>query len=219
MAVFNVTVRTTESLLPASEPDEFVSAYTGTITSTDEETREVTRVGKVSALRVNAGLALNAGFDLSDVCDAHSSELAALHTLLYVPGQYHFRRRLMARFEATQSDLLVLDYVVIHPRWRQLRLGLLAARRMVDMVGAGCGLAVSRIAPVRHRAAHHVGVPGSWLPRNDTSDERREAVVSLRRYFRRMGFARLGRTRYYALPLNLVTPTAAELLGGRAPDS
>jgi hypothetical protein len=125
----------------------------------------------------------------------------------------------MARFEAAQSDLLVLDYVVIHPRWRQLRLGLLAARRMVDMVGAGCGLAVAHIAPIRHRAADTVGVPGSWLPRHETGEERRDAVVRLRGYFRRMGFVRLGRTRYYALPLNLVTPTAAELLGGRAPDS
>jgi hypothetical protein len=29
-----------------------------------------------------------------------------------------------------------------------------------------------------------------------------------------MGFRRLGRTPYYALPLNQVTPDAAELLGG-----
>jgi hypothetical protein len=216
LAVFNVTVRTTASLHPAVEPHEFVSAHTGTITCMDEETGAVTRVGKVTALRVNAGLALNAGEDLCEVCDAHSSELATLHTLLYAPGQYHFRLRLMARFEASQSDLLVLDYVVLHPRWRGLRLGLLAVRRLVDVVGAGCGLAVCHIAPVRHGAARHVGVPGAWLPRHDTPDERREAAVSLRRYFRRMGFVRLGRTKYYALPLNLVTPTAADLLRGGA---
>jgi hypothetical protein len=214
LAVFNVTVRTTASLHPPVEPHEFVSAHTGTITCMDEETGAVSRVGKVTALRVNAGLALNAGEDLFEVCDSHSSELASLHTLLYAPGQYHFRRPVMARFEASQSDLLVLDYVVLHPRWRRLRLGLLAVRRFVDMVGAGCGLAVSHIAPVRHGAARDVGVSGSWLPRHETADERRAATVSLRGYFRRMGFTRLGRTKFYALPLNLVTPTAADLLRG-----
>ena len=34
----------------------------------------------------------------------------------------------------------------------------------------------------------------------------------LRRYFRRMGFERVGRTRFYALPLALETPTLADLL-------
>jgi hypothetical protein len=38
------------------------------------------------------------------------------------------------------------------------------------------------------------------------------ATVKRRRYARVMGFMRLGRTRYYALPLNRVTPTAGQLL-------
>lgn len=42
--------------------------------------------------------------------------------------------------------------------------------------------------------------------------------MSLRRYYRRMGFERLGRTPYYVLPLNQVTPTAAELLVGGRPE-
>lgn len=63
------------------------------------------------------------------------------------------------------------------------------------------------------RTASLIRVPGSWLPRFETRDERREAVLKLRRYFRAMGFERLGRTAYYALPMNLVVPSATELLG------
>ena len=50
-------------------------------------------------------------------------------------------------------------------------------------------------------------------PRHATKDEYRASTIRLRRYFRRMGFRRLGRTPYYALPLNQITPTATELLG------
>jgi hypothetical protein len=57
-------------------------------------------------------------------------------------------------------------------------------------------------------------VPPSWLPKHTSKEERRAATVKLRRYFRRMGFRRLGRTPYYALSMSQVTPGAAELLGG-----
>ena len=50
-----------------------------------------------------------------------------------------------------------------------------------------------------------------------TGLERQDARVKLRQYFRQMGFERLGRTPYYALPLNQVTPSVTELLGGTPP--
>jgi hypothetical protein len=214
LASFNISVRTGGSLHPDVEPSDFVSSYVGVITCTDDDTGEVTRVGRVTAVRVHAGLAQDAGIPLFDVCDDYSHELATLHALLYEPNSYSFREPLMLRFEAMESDLLVLDYVVLNPRWRKLKLGLLAVRKFVDLVGGGCGLAVSFIASLRHDAAPLLRVPKSWLPRHETKDDRKVAAVRLRGYFRQMGFERLGRTGYYALPLNLVTPNATELLGG-----
>jgi hypothetical protein len=37
-------------------------------------------------------------------------------------------------------------------------------------------------------------------------------VVKLRRYYRQMGFERIGRSRYYGLSMARKTPTLAELL-------
>jgi hypothetical protein len=214
MASFDIVLRTRASLHPDGEPTEFVSEYDGVVTCTDDETGDVAKVGRVHALRVHAALAEEAGVPLFDICDAHSSELHHLHALLYEPDGYGFRENLVHRFDAVETDLLVLDYVVLHPRWRGLRLGLLAVRRLVDLLGGGCGLAVSLIAPLRHDAAKLLRVPPSWLPKQTSKEERRAATVRLRWYFRRMGFRRLGRSPYYALPLNQVTPSAAELLGG-----
>ena len=100
----------------------------------------------------------------------------------------------------------------VPPRWRRLKLGLLAVSRLVDL--GGCGLAVSLIAPLRRDARPLLRVPAPWLPGHAGKQERRAATVGLRRYFRRMGFRRLGRSPYYALPLNQVTPSADDLLGG-----
>src|SRR5205823_13521880 len=129
------------------------------------------------------------------------------HTLLYEPGGYGFRDELVRRFEAVESDLLVLDFVVLDPRWRGLKLGLLAVRKLVDLVGGGCGLAVSLIAPLRTDVHKLLRVPAAWLPRHADKAGRRAAAARLRGYYRRMGFERLWRTPYYALPLNRVTPT------------
>jgi hypothetical protein len=214
LATFDLTITTSASLHQYGEPNEFVSGYVGTVTCTDDETGEVTKVGKVTALRVHAALAQDAGEPLLDVCDAHSAELLHLYALLYEPDSYQFREKLLLRYEAIQSDLLVLDYVVLNPKWRGLKLGLLAVRRAVDLLGGGCGLAVSLIAPLRHDAAGLLGLPGRWIPRQANKVERQDARVRLRRYFRTMGFERLGRTPYYALALNLRNPSAAELLGG-----
>jgi hypothetical protein len=216
MAIFDIELRTRASLHPDGEPDEFISAISGTVTCTDE-TGEVSRVGKLAALRVHAGLAYDAGESLFDVCDCHSHELHVLHALLYEPDGSSFKEGLVRRFDAVDTDLLVLDYVVLAPQWRRLRLGLLAVRKLVDLVGGGCGLAVSLIAPLRHDAAKLLRVPARWIHRHTTKQARHDGLVRLRRYFRTMGFRRLGRSAYYALPLNQVTPGASELLRGAPP--
>jgi hypothetical protein len=214
VAGFDIVVRTRASLHPDGEPTQFVCEYDGVVTCTDDQTGDVTKVGRVHAIRVHAGLAENAGEPLFDVCDAHSGELHHLHALLYEPDGYGFRGAIARQFDAVETDLLVLDFVVLAPRWRRLKLGLLAVRKLVDLVGGGCGLAVSLIAPLRRSAAKVLRVPPSWLPKHTSKEERRAATDKLRRYFRRVGFRRLGRSPNYALSMSQVTPTAEGLLGG-----
>ncbi|AMV23979.1 hypothetical protein VT84_06260 [Gemmata sp. SH-PL17] len=212
MASFDIVLRTQGSLHPGGSPTEFVSEYAGLIRCTDDETGVVTNVGRVAARRVHAERACDAGEWLYDVCDAHSAELHDLHGFVYEPDGYDFKAPLVRRFETTGCDLLVLDYVILSPKWRGLRLGLLAVRKLVDLIGGGCGFVVSEIAPLSAEGYEALRVPAAWLPPLPSDEAIRDATVRLRRYYRRMGFRRLGRTRYYALPLNQVTPTAHDLL-------
>jgi hypothetical protein len=213
MASFDIVLQTRASLHPDGEPSEFVSEYSGVITCEDDETGTVTKVGRVRARRVHAALADDAGEPLFDVCDCQGHELHVLHALLYEPDSYSFREGVATMFEAISTDLLLIDYVILNPRWRKLRLGLLAVRKLVDLLGGGVGLVVSEIAPLRSRAHKQLRVPADWLPRHRTDEEWKAATVGLRRYFRRMGFRRLGRTPYYALSLTQNAPSATELLG------
>ncbi len=211
MTFFDLVLQTECSLHPDGGPDRVISEYTGLILAEGDDGRP-RRVGKVHAQRIHAGLAARHGEPLFDLCDSHSHALHEVHALFYEPGQYHFREPLLDRFDATECDCLVVDYVVLHPRWRGLRLGLLAVRNLLDLLGGGCGLAVSEVLPLDPEAYDLLNVPPSWLPRHRTREARGQAVLKLRRYFRRLGFERVGRTRYYALPLAGEMPTLADLL-------
>ena len=109
MAAFSIVLQTAASLHPGGEPSDFVSEYAGVITCTDDESGAVTKVGRVAARRVHAARAHDAGESLHAVCDCHSAELEYLHALLYEPERYHFREEVLARFDAADPDLLVLD--------------------------------------------------------------------------------------------------------------
>jgi hypothetical protein len=212
---FDITFRTSASLHPGGEPSDYVSLHDGIIRYERDRDQKTFRVGRLRAYCIHAGLAANDGEPLFDVCDSHSAEMHEIHSLLYEPGGHGFKDGLVRRFDAIDADCLVIDYVVLHPRWRGLKLGLLAIRKAADILGGGSGLAVCEIAPLNPDAHQRLGAPLSWIPRHRTAADRRHATTKLRRYARTMGFVRLGRSPYYALPLNHVTPSAVELLRGR----
>jgi hypothetical protein len=147
MTFFDLVLQTSGSLHAHGEPTDYISEYHGFI-SCEDDSGKVRKVGTVHGYRVHVGLAMNAGESLFDVFDAHSHEMHVLHSRLFERRGYDFKKDIVAQFDTVESDLLVIDYVLLHPRWRGLKLGLLAVRKMVDMLGGGCGLTVSEIAPL-----------------------------------------------------------------------
>jgi hypothetical protein len=211
MGFFDLVLQTGTSLHPYEEPNDFISEYTGRVRYERERDGRVFTVGKVHAYRLHAGLALDHGESLFAVCDSHSQAMHDLYAAFYDAKTDHFTDAVAERFDAVEPNCLVLDYVVLHPRWRGLKLGLLAVRKLVDVLGGGCGLALSEILPL-NPDADSLGVPAVWLPRHDTEGALASAKRSLRRYFKRMGFRRVGRTAYYALSLARKMPTDRDLL-------
>jgi hypothetical protein len=214
MTFFDIVLQTQASLHPDGEPSDFISEHVGLVRCEDDA-GVVRRVGKVRAWRIHADLAARYGESLFDVCDAHSQEMHEIHTLLYEPNGYGFQEFFVDNLDAMDSDCLVLDYVVLNPKWRGLKVGLLAARKAIDLLAGGCGLVVCDIAPLRRDAHQWVGVPASWIPAQKTSQARREATRKLRRYYGRLGFRRLGKTPYCAMSMARLTPTLDDLLRPR----
>jgi hypothetical protein len=212
MASFDLVLQTSGSLHPDGEPDRFISTHSGSILCTRDEDGKVLRVGKVKAYRLHADLAQQAGESLFDVCDAHSQGMHEIYAALFDPATDDLRESVRDQLDGFVADILVLDYILLSPRWRGLKIGLLAARKLIDLLGGGCGLAVSWIYPLNPDAPEFAKVPAGWIPRHADEAGEREARRKLRRHFRRMGFERIGRTRFDGLSLTRVTPGLADII-------
>jgi hypothetical protein len=212
MASFDIVLQTGGSLHPDGEPDRFISTYTGLIRCTRDHCGKVFKVGKATAYRIHADLARQAGEPVFDVCDAHSQEMQEVYAALFDPDQDDIRDEIRTKFDAFDSDVLVLDYVLLSPRWRGLKLGLLAARKLIDLLGGGCGLAVSWVYPLDPDADQFRKLPKGWIPRQRSTEEMREARRKLRHHFRRLGFRRIGTTRFDGLSLSQGSPSLSDLI-------
>jgi len=212
MASFDLVLQTSGSLHPHGEPDDFISAYTGVIRCVRDRDGKVFIVGKARAYRIHADLAGRAGEALFDVCDCHSQELHEVYGALFDPTTDDLKESVRGRFDGLDSDVLVLDYLLLSPRWRGLKVGLLVARKLIDLLGGGCGLVVSHIAPLNVDAGEFKKVPAGWIPRHVGEDVKREARQKLRWHFRRMGFRRIKGKRFHGLSMAQVTPTLSDLI-------
>src|SRR5690242_2304913 len=211
MAFFDIALHTSGSLHAHGEPDDFISEYRGVVRCVRDRDGKVFRVGKVKAYRIHADLAHQSGESVFDVCDAHSQELHEVYAAVFDPVIDDFKEAVRKQFDGFDSDVLVIDYVLLAPRWQGLRLGLLAVRKMVDLLGGGCGLTVSYIAPLNADAEEFKKVPAGWIPHHPGEGEERQAKKKLRRYFRRMAFERIGKTRFHGLSMAQIVPTLADL--------
>jgi hypothetical protein len=209
---FDIVLRTSASLHPDGEPDRFISEHAGVIRRTRNRDDRAFNVGLVKAYRIHADLAREAGEPLFDVCDCHSQQMHDLYAALYDVETDDLREDIRESLDVFASDILVLDYVLLSPRWRGLKLGLMAARKTIDLLGGGCGLAVSWTYPLNPDAAEFAKVPTGWIPRHGGEVEEKEARRKLRRHFQGMGFRRLGRTRYDVLSLARKAPTLEDIV-------
>jgi hypothetical protein len=202
---FVIATNTETVLSRYQQPGDFVSEHTAILRFSSESGNEVCEAGELHAYRIHADRALEHGKSLLDVYDAYAQKLHNAYAAVYDPTTDAFTQATVEQFAPLDSDCLVLDYVVLHPRWRGLKLGLLAVRQFVDLVGCGCGLTVAEMVPltVAHASAR---IPTGWLPPHESRETRKEATRKLRRHFRQMGFERIGRTPYYGLPMARQTP-------------
>lgn len=219
---YKVVMRTAVPLEPDSEAGDYISKIEAeivcqTLKDGDVEPEE-THAGRMIAYRIFSGRAMNDGVSLFDECDAYEQVTLDYYRLLF-DDDGEFLPAVDRMFPDTFGrDVLILDLIEIAPEHRGRRVGLLAARRLMNVFEPDDGLVVCKPFPLQFDSMQRRSpVERASLGLEGFSCTEAQAYRRLREYWSRLGFRRLGRSPYFALsPVN-VHPTFEQLYDSELP--
>jgi len=183
-----------------SAETDFVHSILGRITA-EPENRGKEDAGHIGASLVQFGEALNHGISAERLGDGISGDISEYWEHLFDVETGYPKEEIQNEFEVVELDLLIIDYVAIHPQFRGLGIAESAIHRMIDIFGPGCGLVACKPWPLQFTpsiADAQEVLKRLALPKISKG----EAIRKLRSYWLRLGFWPLGNTGIYLLSLS-----------------
>ncbi len=177
---------------------DFVHSILGKISAKSEDQGDEEDVGYIKASLVKFGEAMDHGISTERLGDGIEGSIAEYWELLFDLETGYWREEIQDEYEASASDLLIIDFMEIRPKWRGMGVGPATVDRTIDIFGAGCGLVACKPWPLQftpafardRKALKRLKAPGVG---------RDEAVRKLRAYWSRLGFWPLGQTGVHLL--------------------
>ncbi|HEV2468575.1 MAG TPA: hypothetical protein VGS78_05235 [Candidatus Sulfotelmatobacter sp.] len=183
-----------------SVEDDFVHSIAGRIIAEAEGGGEED-AGQISASLVQFGEALDRGISAERLGDGISGEISEYWEHIFDAETGYPKEEIQDEFEVVDLDLLIIDYVAIHPKFRGLRIAESAIHRTIDIFGTGCGLVACKPWPLQFTPS--VADDKEALKRLAlTNVSKGEAIRKLRSYWSRLGFWPLDNSGIYLLSLS-----------------
>ena len=179
---------------------DFVHSILGKIIA-ESESRGREDAGHIGASLVQFGEALNHGITAERLGDGISGDISEYWEHLFDVETGYPKEEIQNEFEVVDLDLLIIDYVEIHPEFRGLGIAESAIHRTIDIFGTGCGLVACKPWPQQFTPS--VADDPEALKKLAPPDVgKAEALRKLRSYWSRLGFWPLGNTGLYLLSLS-----------------
>lgn len=176
---------------------DFVHSITGRIIA-ESEARGEEKAGNIQASLIQFSEALDHGISEERLGDGISIDIAEYWEHLFDPETGHPKEEIQNEFEMVDLDLLIMDYIVIHPEFRGLRIAESAIHRMIDIFGTASGLVACKPWPLQFTPSIANDAKAlKQLAPPDVSEG--EAIRKLRSYWSRLGFWPIQNTGIYVL--------------------
>lgn len=189
-----------------SGPEDFVLDVAGNIFGSpdhferppDISDKEIL-LGKVKFHVIQIGKALNNREGSAYICDAYQQTLDAGFAVLdFATGDFHPHVEEMFPDAIPMDDLLLLDRITIYPIGRGQSLGLAVLHQVIEDWARGCSLVIIKPYPLQFEATDKRSDDWNQLALHTFPSAKRTAFGTLRNYYQRLGFRRIGRSDFYA---------------------
>ena len=105
--------------------------------------------GQIGASLVQFGAALDHGISAERLGDGISGDISEYWEHLFDAETGYPKEEIQNEFEVVDLDLLIIDCVAIHPKFRGLRIAESAIHHTIDIFGTGCGLVACKPWPLQ----------------------------------------------------------------------
>src|SRR5712664_3910441 len=174
---------------------DFVHSIAGRIIAEPEGSGKED-AGHIGASLVQFGEALDHGISAERLGDGISGDISEYWEHLFDAETGCPKDEIQNEFELVDLDLLIIDYVVIYPEFRGLRIAESAIHRTIDIFGTGCGLVACKPWPLQFTPSV-ADDPEALKRLAPPTVSKGEALRKLRSYWSRLGFWPLGNTGIY----------------------
>lgn len=175
--------------LEAEEPSEHLYFTRGKIFALDNNGRKVS-AGRFQIYYVDIGAALNAGTDVFDVFDSHTSTVDFFEAI-FDPETLDLSDRLQKLFKNGYGwgNVLILDRLEILPEFRRKNLGLVIMRRLIERFGAGAYVVGIKPFPLQGEVSRsEEDLWRSRLQLDSFGANLKQSTKKLRDYYAKLGF-------------------------------
>jgi GNAT superfamily N-acetyltransferase len=139
------------------EPDEYVSCFVAEVMTEDHGNFERrVQVGEMNGCLVHVDYAREKHERLFQVFEDHSDALAGYFRALFSRWTNDYKKGLL-EFPATHDDILIVDDLIIYPRYRGKNLGLKALMNAMKTFGMSCGVVLCQAFPLQYHQTIDVG--------------------------------------------------------------
>ena len=105
----------------------------------------------------------------------------------------NLKPELRVEYETAGCNLLIIDFIEVYPKFRGHSIGLAAAQRIIDVLGAGCALVAATPYPLQFTPAL-AGDSDKLQKLQAPKYSRKEAIRKLQGYWSGVGFTPYGRS-------------------------
>ena len=173
------------------EPEDYISSFSSTIFTDDCGNMEKrVQVGEMNGYLVHVNYARERHESLFRIFDDHSMDFATCFGRLFDKRRNDFKKGLL-EVPPINDDILLIDDLIIYPKYRGNSLGLKAIMNVMKTFGLSCGIVLCQALPLQYHVSRDIKDFKKRIGTKLLFVDRRSSISKIVKHLQKIGFTRI----------------------------
>ena len=173
------------------EPEDYISSFSSTIVTDDCGNMEKrVQVGEMNGYLVQVNYARGRHEDLFRIFDDHSIDFATCFGRLFDKRRNDFKKGLL-EVPPINDDILLIDDLIIYPKYRGNSLGLKAIMNVMKTFGLSCGIVLCQALSLQYHVSRDIKDFKKRIGTKLLFVDRKSSISKIAKHLQKIGFIRI----------------------------